>query len=78
MFLIVEEKLASVVRLVESKGLVEIRVGQKKILVSMFQFANNTIFVCKVKTQNIMVIKSMLKRFEIAFSLKVSFKKWKI
>jgi len=45
LFLIVVEELARAVRQVESKGiLVGISVGNKNIVVSMIQFADDTIF----------------------------------
>ena len=79
LFLIVAEGLAGVVRQAESKGLIEgIMVGQKRISFTMLQFAYDTIFVCKAKTQNIVVLKSILICFEIASGLKVNFNKSKL
>lgn len=70
--------MTGVVRQAEGKGLMDgIKVGQKKIPMSMFQFVDDIVFVCKAKTQNIMVIKSMFRCFEIVSSLKVNFKKSK-
>jgi len=53
-------------------------VGQKRIPFTMLQFADDTIFVCKAKTQNIVVLKSILICFEIASGLKVNFNKSKL
>lgn len=66
--------LAGVVRQVESKGLIKgIMVGQNKISITMLQFVDDTIFVCKATTRNIMV--SILRCFEIMFNLKVNLNK---
>ena len=79
LFLIVVEGLAGVVRQAEYKGLLEgIKVGKKQIPINMLQFADDTIFVCSPKTQNIVVIKSILRCFEIASRLKVNFHKTKL
>jgi len=78
LFLIVVEGLAGVVRQAEYKGLLEgIKVGKKQIPINMLQFADDTIFVCSPKPQNIVVIKSILRCFEIASRLKVNFHKRK-
>lgn len=47
----------------------------KHIPITMLQFADDTIYVCKVEIQNIVVIKSMLRYFELASRLKVNFHK---
>jgi len=78
LFLIVVEGLAGVVRQAEYKGLLEgINVGKKQIPINMLRFADDTIFVCSPKTQNIVVIKSILRCFEITSGLKVNFRKTK-
>jgi len=41
----------------------------------MLRFADDTIIVCKAKTQNIVVIKSIFRCFEIVYDLKVNFNK---
>jgi len=79
LFLIVAQGLAGVVTQAESMGLIKgIRVGHKQIPISMLQFVDDTIFVCNEEIQNIMVIKSILRCFEIASGLKVNFHKSKI
>jgi len=67
LFLIVVEGLAEVVRQVKYKGLLEgIRVGKKQIPTNILQFAEDIIFVYSPETQNIVVIKSILRCFELA------------
>jgi len=48
-------------------------VGEKKVPVNLLQYANNTIFLEEATLQNVMVIKSMMKSFELAYGLKVNF-----
>ena len=79
MFLIVEEGLARAIRQAESKGILEgISVVNKIIVVSMIQFADDTIFVCNDETRKIVAIKSVLRCFELASRLKVNFYKSKL
>ena len=79
LFLIVVEGLAGLVRVAAKKKLLEgIKVGEKNIEVNMLQFTNDTLFLSEAKTQNIMVIKSILRCFELAAGLKVNFIKSKI
>jgi len=76
LFLLVVEGLAGAVRQVESKGLFKgIKVGRKEISITMLQFADDTLFFCKETTQNVMVLKSILRCFELASGLKVNFHK---
>ena len=65
-------------RVATKKKLLEgIKVGEKNIEVNMLQFADDTLFLSEAKTQN-MVIKSILRCFELAAGLKVNFIKSKI
>ena len=79
LFLIVAEGLTCLVRVAAKKKLLEgIKVGEKNIEVNMLQFADDTLFLSEAKTQNILVIKSILRCFELAAGLKVNFIKSKI
>jgi len=55
-----------------------IKVGRKEVEVNLLQFADDTLFVCKSKVQNIICIKAILRCFELSLGLKVNFHKSKI
>jgi len=75
----VDEGLEDVVRQVKSKGFLEgTRVGKKEVYVSMLQFTNDTIFVCKDDVKNILVIKIILRCYQLTSKLKVNFHKSKL
>ena len=70
------EGLAGVVRKAIEKDLLEsVEVGGRSIKVNMLQYANDTLFFCKAKSQSVFVIKAILNCFELASSLKVNFQK---
>ena len=56
----------------------EVKVGIKEVEVSMFQFMEDTLFISKAQIQNIMVIKSILRCFQLVLCLKVSFHKTRL
>jgi len=79
LLLIVAQGLAGLVKQATRKNLFSgIKVGEKKVEVNLLQFANDTLFVCESKVQNIMCIKAILRCFELSFGLKVNFYKSKI
>ena len=57
-------------------GVVEgVRVGQKRVEVSLLQFADDTLFVCQPKYQSILTIKAILRSFKVVLGLKINFYK---
>ena len=79
LFLIVAQGLAGLVKQATRKNLFSrIKVGRKKVEVNLLQFADDTLFVCESKVQNIICIKAILRCFELSSSLKVNFHKSKI
>jgi len=52
-------------------------IGYKKVNVNLLQFIVDTLFVCEAKFQNMMVIKSKLRCFDMASRLRVNFHKSK-
>lgn len=51
------------------------KVGMKKIDISLLQYADDTIFVGDMTINNVMVVKSILRWFELVSELKVNFHK---
>ena len=76
LFLIAVEGLIGGVRQEERKGLIEgVNVGRNEIIVSMLQYADDTMFICKASLKNVLTIKSLLRCFEFASGLKVNLHK---
>lgn len=48
------------------------------ITVNILQFANYTLLLCEPEVQNILVVKSIPRLFELASGLKVNFSKCKL
>lgn len=79
LFLIVAQGLVGLVKQATRKNLFsETKVGDKKVDVNLLQFADDTLFVCESKVQNIMFIKAILRCFELSSGLRVNFHKSKI
>jgi len=54
--------LSGAVREAKKKGLLEeLKIGRNNVGISMLQFADDTMFICKDNTQNIVIIKSIMK-----------------
>jgi len=76
LFLVVVEGLSGAVREAEKCGLLEgLIIGRKEVHLSMLQFADDTMFLCKDNIQNIVTIKSILRCFQLASELKVNLNK---
>lgn len=57
-------------------GILEAKdVGLDKIRISHLQYADDTIFICPNKMENVRIIKHILRNFEILSGLKVNFHK---
>jgi len=75
----VVEGLSGVVREVERKRLLDgLKIGRDKVGVSMLQFPDDTIFMCKAINKNVMIIKGSLRCFEMTSGLKVNLHKSKL
>ena len=73
------EGFVGMVRMTTRKQLLQgVKVGERDILVNMLQFVDDTLFLSQANTQNIMIIKSFLKCFELGLGLKVDFSKTKL
>src|ERR1044072_1751202 len=56
-----------------------IKIGNKEVVdVPILQFADDTIFLCEASMQNVLVIKSILRCFELVVGLNVNFNKSKL
>jgi len=55
-----------------------IRVGRNKLKVNMLQFVDDALFFCKRSTNDLVVIKSILRCFKLASRLKINFHKSKL
>jgi len=79
LFLIIVEGLARLVRQAIKKNLYcGVEVGIHETKVGLLQFADNTLFMCEASTQNVRVVKAILRSFELASGLKVNFSKTKV
>ncbi|KAL8491934.1 hypothetical protein ACS0TY_023510 [Phlomoides rotata] len=58
------------------RGLLEgATVGKDKIMISHLQYADDTVFACSGKSENLRTIKYILRNFELVSGLKVNFNK---
>jgi len=76
LFLVVAEGLAGLVRQALRANLLSgVKVGNKEVKVSFLQFADDTLFFCEDSWCNVVIMKSILRGFEIASGLKINFHK---
>lgn len=76
LFLIVAEGLSLLVKRAVKIGILEAsEVSRNIVKVSFLQYADNTIFTFPAKMSNIVVIKNILRNFELISGLKVNFHK---
>ncbi|XP_019429814.1 PREDICTED: uncharacterized protein LOC109337317, partial [Lupinus angustifolius] len=76
LFLIVAEGLGGIMRFVVSKKIFTgYSVGRDKIVISHLQYADDTLLIGENSVDNIMVLKSILKCFELVSGLKINFHK---
>ena len=52
-----------------------VKVGNKEVEVSFLQFADDTLFFCEESWSNVVIMKSILRGFELASGLKINFHK---
>ena len=76
LFNIVAEGLTGMMRVATNKDLFRsYLVGKQKEPVNILQYADDTVFVGEVSWDNIIVLKAMLRGFEMASGLKINFSK---
>lgn len=79
LYLIVAEGLSLLVsKAVETNIIEAVEVGVENIKVSHLQYADDTIFTCTGKMDNVRGIKNILRNFELMSGLKVNFNKCSI
>nr|KYP75768.1 hypothetical protein KK1_019969 [Cajanus cajan] len=63
-------------RMATSKGkFVGYQVGEKKVPVSLLQYADDTIFIGEATMENVITVKCLMRSFELTSGLKVNFHK---
>ena len=76
LFNIVAEGLTGMMRTALIKGLYRsYLVGKQKVPVNILQYADDTVFVGEALWDNVIVLKAMLRGFEMASGLKINFSK---
>jgi len=71
LFLVVAEGLTGLVReAVKANLLTGLKVGRKETLMSLLQFADDTLFFCEDSFTNVVTLKAILRGFELASGLK--------
>ncbi|GKV34792.1 hypothetical protein SLEP1_g43134 [Rubroshorea leprosula] len=74
LFLIVAEGLNGLVRRAEAEGMLHgIAVGNKGLIVSLLQFANDTVILGNADSENIFAVKTILRCFELMSGLRINF-----
>jgi len=70
LFLIVVEGLTRLVRKAKRVGLFKgVEVGTQRVQVDLLQFVDDTLFFCEPSYHNVLVVKSILRSFEMAQGL---------
>ncbi|GKV47995.1 hypothetical protein SLEP1_g54839 [Rubroshorea leprosula] len=76
LFLMIGEGLNGLVQKVVSEGLLRgIEVGKRGLVISLLQFADDTIIMGKADTENIFMVKTILRWFELMSGLQINFSK---
>jgi len=79
LFIVVVEGLARLVReAVKNNLLSGISIGKKEVVLSILQFADDTLFLCEDSFTNVLSLKAILMGFELASGLKINFHKSKL
>ena len=79
LFLVVAEGLAGLVRQATKKNMLRgVKVGRNEVECCMFQFADDTLFMCEDSFSNIFTIKAILRCYELVSGLKINFYKSKL
>ena len=76
LFLVVVEGLVGLVRQANKANLLSgVKIGREKVELCSLQFAYDTLFLCEESHSNVVTIKAILRRFELASGLKINFHK---
>ncbi|GKU89268.1 hypothetical protein SLEP1_g3431 [Rubroshorea leprosula] len=76
LFLLVAEGLCGLVKKAESEGLLKgVEIGRGGTLLSLLQFADDTVFMGKADVDNLRVVKAILNWFQLISGLKINFGK---
>ena len=79
LFIIVVEGLVGLVRQALKVNLLSgVKIGSKEVDVSFLQFADDTLFFCEESRSNVIIMKIILRGFELASGLKINFHKSKL
>ncbi|GKV02903.1 hypothetical protein SLEP1_g15281 [Rubroshorea leprosula] len=74
LFLLVGEGLCGMVRKAEAEGIFRgVKIGEGGMVVSLLQFADDTVFMGKAKAENLRTVKAILHWFELISGLKINF-----
>ncbi|GKU90242.1 hypothetical protein SLEP1_g4255 [Rubroshorea leprosula] len=76
LFLMIGEGLNGLVQKAVSEGMFRgIEIGRKGLVVSLLQFANDTVIMGKADIENIIMVKTILRWFELMSGLQINFSK---
>ncbi|GLT99814.1 hypothetical protein SLE2022_172280 [Rubroshorea leprosula] len=76
LFLMVGEALHGLVKKAEEDGLLQgITVGRRGLVVSLLQFADDTVILGKANKENVLMVKAILRWFELMSGLRINFSK---
>jgi len=76
LFIIVVEGLSGLMREAKSASMFKgVEVGSQRVQVNLLQFADDTFFFCNPSYHNVLVIKAILRSFELVSGLRVNFHK---
>ena len=79
LFLVVVEGFAGIVReALKVNMLTGLKIGRKEEEVCILQFADDTLFFCEDKINNVITLKAILRGFELASGMKINFHKSKL
>ncbi|GLT98877.1 hypothetical protein SLE2022_163520 [Rubroshorea leprosula] len=76
LFLLVAEGLSGLVKKAEGEGLLKgVEIGRGGMVLSLLQFADDTVFMGKADVDNLRVVKAILNWFQLISGLKINFGK---
>ncbi|GKV19346.1 hypothetical protein SLEP1_g29624 [Rubroshorea leprosula] len=76
LFLMIMEGLNGLVKKAETEGLLQgIEIGKRGLTVSLLQFADDTIILGRAASENVFMVKAILRWFEIMSGLRINYSK---
>ncbi|GLT38106.1 hypothetical protein SLA2020_123730 [Shorea laevis] len=76
LFLMVVEGLHGLVKIAENEGLLHgVEIGKRGLTVSLLQFADDTVILGSADSENILMVKTILRWFELMSGLRINFSK---